>query len=72
MRKTASLPLLTYKYSASIGRIVTYYYSKNKKKLQEWDFLPILTAGSQICFLFPYRTVLSSQECFIVLRKEPL
>jgi hypothetical protein len=30
------LPLLTNRYSASIGRIVTHYYSKNKKK--SWDF----------------------------------
>ena len=38
MRKTASVLLLTNTYSASIGRIVTHYYSKNKKKMQSCVF----------------------------------
>lgn len=66
-RKTASVPLLTNTYSASIGRIVTHYYSKNKKKLQECVFLPSLTAGPKTSFISPYGTILPSQVCFLAL-----
>ena len=41
-----------YRYSANIGGIVTYYYTKVKKKVQYCVFL-CLKADAKACFFLP-------------------
>ena len=67
MRKTASLPLLTNTYSASIGRIVTHYYSKNKKKVQCCAFFALFKNGHGNPFFSVQAAKMLVLKCFLVL-----
>ncbi|OHB84343.1 MAG: hypothetical protein A2Z38_05975 [Planctomycetes bacterium RBG_19FT_COMBO_48_8] len=61
------MPLLTNTYSASIGRIVTHYYSKNKKKLHYGVFLPCLRANAETCFFSAYTSSPLGMKAFFAL-----